>query len=400
MYKTIERILHQELATLLGEYPIVTILGPRQSGKTTLARHYLPEFNYRNLELPDVRAFAEEDPQGFLTDAGEPLIIDEIQRVPTLLSYLQSAVDEHQSTGQFVIVSSQQLQQNDTNIQSLAGRTAILNLLPLSIEELGTAGITFEHFSDYLFRGFLPRIHDQDQRPSTAYANYFQTYVERDVRQLISLRDSSVFEKFLRLLAGRTGQLINMESLGNDTGIDGKTIKHWLSVLEASFIIFKLPPFFENIGKRLVKSPKYYFWEPGLLSFLLDIKDPSQIMCDPLVGSLFENLVVVEAMKAITHRGQRSNLHFYRDNHNKEIDLLFKRDGRQIGIEIKSSATLQKAFLKSLNNIDEKVMPLDEKHLVYSGNETRNYSSGVKARNFRAMSEIMIGASAQIDQTP
>lgn len=396
----IERILHHELTTLLGEYPIVTILGPRQSGKTTLARHYLSEFNYRNLELPDVRAFAEEDPQGFLADAGEPLIIDEIQRVPALLSYLQSTVDEHQNNGRFVITGSHQLQLREAIGQSLAGRTAILNLLPLSIEELGTAGITFEHFSDYLFRGFLPRVHDQDQRPSTAYANYFQTYVERDVRQLITLRDATVFEKFLRLLAGRTGQLINMESLGNDTGIDAKTIKHWLAVLEASFIIFKLPPFFENIGKRLVKTPKYYFWEPGLLSFLLDIREPSQIMRDPLVGSLFENLAVVEAMKAITHRGKRPNLHFYRDNHNKEIDLLFKRDGKQIGIEIKSSATLQSAFLKSLNNIDEKVIPLNEKHLVYSGDETRHYSSGVKASNFRTISKIMIGASADIGQRP
>ena len=396
----IERILHLELATLLGEYPIVTILGPRQSGKTTLARHYLPEFNYRNLELPDVRAFAEEDPQGFLSDAGEPLIIDEIQRVPALLSYLQSAVDEHQSSGRFVITGSHQLQLREAISQSLAGRTAILNLLPLSIEELAVAGITFDHFSDYLFRGFLPRVHNLNQRPATAYANYFQTYVERDVRQLLTLRDAAVFEKFLRLLAGRTGQLINMESLGNDTGIDAKTIKHWLSVLEASFIIFKLPPFFENIGKRLVKSPKYYFWEPGLLSFLLDIRNPSQVMRDPLVGSLFENLVIVEAMKAITHRGQRPNLHFYRDNHNQEIDLLFKRDGRQIGIEIKSSATLQSSFLKSLNNIDKKVMSLDEKYLVYSGDETRSYSSGVKASNFRLVSEIMVDTVTQDDQAP
>lgn len=389
----IPRILHEELATLLTEYPIVTILGPRQSGKTTLARHYLPNFNYRNLELPDVRAFAEEDPRGFLADAGHPLIIDEIQRVPTLLSYLQSSVDDNPSQGKFVVTGSHQLQLREAIGQSLAGRTAILNLLPLSIEELRTAGITFDHYSDYLFQGFLPRVHDQNQRPATAYANYFQTYVERDVRQLLTLRDAAVFEKFLRLLAGRTGQLINMESLGNDTGIDAKTIKHWLSVLEASFIVFKLPPFFENVGKRLVKSPKYYFWEPGLLTYLLDIKNVSQIIRDPLVGSLFENLVIVEAMKAITHRGQRPSLYFYRDNHKQEIDLLFKRDAKQIGIEIKSTATLQTSFLKSINTIDEKVMPLDEKHLIYSGTETRQYSSGVKASSFSSVAEIMTGIS-------
>ncbi len=387
----IERILRDELETLLAEYPIITILGPRQSGKTTLARHYLADFNYRNLELPDVREFAEEDPKGFLSDAGEPVIIDEIQRVPKLLSYLQSLVDEGKSNGRFVITGSHQLQLREAISQSLAGRTAILNLLPLSIEELRSAGVEYEHFSDYLWTGFLPRVHDQNQRPGLAYANYYQTYVERDVRQLINLRDATLFEKFLRLLAGRTGQLINMESLGNDTGIDAKTIKHWLSVLEASFIIFKLPPFFENVGKRLVKTPKYYFWEPGLLTFLLSIKDPTQIIRDPLVGALFENLVVVEAMKAMTHRGMRPNLYFYRDNHQHEIDLLFKRDNKQVGIEIKSAATLQPSFFKSLNKLDEKVLPLDEKHLVYSGNETRGYSSGVTAVNFKSTSEVVTG---------
>ena len=243
----IERILHRELKILLDEYPVVTILGPRQSGKTTLARYYLADFHYRNLELPDVREFADADPKGFLADAGEPLIIDEIQRVPKLLGYIQSLVDESKHTGRFVITGSHQLQLREAIGQSLAGRTAILNLLPLSIEELSTAGITFDHFSDYLWTGFLPRVHDQNQRPATAYTNYFQTYVERDVRQLIALRDATLFEKFLRLLAGRTGQIINMESLGNDTGIDAKTIKHWLSVLEASFIVFKLPPFFKML---------------------------------------------------------------------------------------------------------------------------------------------------------
>ncbi len=387
----IERILNLELENLLSEYPIVTILGPRQSGKTTLAKHYLADFNYSNLESPDTREFAEEDPVGYLADAGEPLIIDEIQRVPKLLSYLQPLVDKGKKTGRFVLTGSHQLQLREAISQSLAGRTAILNLLPMSIEELDSAEIEFDHFADYLWSGFLPRIYDQNQRPATAYANYYQTYVERDVRQLIALRDATVFEKFLRLLAGRTGQLINMESLGNDTGIDGKTIKHWLSVLEASFIIFKLPPYFENVGKRLVKTPKYYFWEPGLLTYLLDIKSKSQISRDPLVGMMFENLVVTEVMKAMTHRGQRPNVFFYRDNHQQEIDLLFKRDDRQLVIEIKSSATLQNAFLKSLHNIDQNVIKLDEKYLLYSGNETRQYSKGVKAMNFRSAFSIVAG---------
>jgi len=387
----ISRILSLELKKLLGEYPVVTILGPRQSGKTTLAKHYLANFNYRNLEQPDVREFADQDPIGFLADAGDPLIIDEIQRVPKLLSYIQSIVDKDNTIGRYVLTGSHQLQLREAISQSLAGRTAILNLLPLSIEELDSTEIEFDHFSDYLWSGFLPRVYDQNQRPATAYANYYQTYVERDVRQLIALRDATVFEKFLRLLAGRTGQLINMESLGNDAGIDAKTIKNWLSVLEASFIIFKLPPYFENVGKRLVKTPKYYFWEPGLLTFLLDIKTKSQILRDPLVGMLFENLVVTEVMKAMTNRGQRPNMFFYRDNHKQEIDLLFKRDDHQIGIEIKSSATLHISFMKSLNLIDEKVIKLDKKYLVYSGQKTQTYSSGVIAMNFRSAFEISAG---------
>lgn len=389
MYNMIERILQKELVALLREYPVVTILGPRQSGKTTLARHYLPHFTYRNLELPDVRDFATEDPKGFLADAGEPLIIDEIQRVPDLLSYLQVLVDEGKQTGSFVVTGSHQLKLREAIGQSLAGRTAILNLLPLSIEELSSAEIEFDQFSEYLWKGFLPRVHDQDQRPATAYANYFQTYVERDVRQLINLSDATLFEKFLRLLAGRTGQIINMESLGNDTGVDAKTIKRWLSALEASFIVFKLPPFFENVGKRLVKSPKYYFWEPGLLTFLLNINEPSQIPRDPLVGNLFENLVVVEAMKAMTHYGQRPNLHFYRDNHKQEIDLLFRKGEHMTGLEIKSSFTFNTAFCKTLNKIDETVLTLGEKYVVYSGKETRQYSSGVKAVNFKATGQLV-----------
>ena len=191
------------------------------------------------------------------------------------------------------------------------------------------------------------------------------------------------------MLAGRTGQIINLESLGNDTGVDAKTVKRWLSALEALFIVFKLPPFFENVGKRLVKSPNYYFWEPGLLTFLLDINDASQVSRDPLVGSLFENLVVVEAIKAMTHYGQRPNLYFYRDNHKQEIDILFKRGEHMIGVEIKSSATLHQTFLKTLNKIDKTVLSLDKNFVVYSGEESRHYSSGVTAVNFKSVGEII-----------
>jgi len=258
-FSMIERQLGTELDTLLGEYPIVTVIGPRQAGKTTLVKHRLPDFAYANLESPDVRAFAAEDPRAFLAECGEPVILDEIQRVPTLLSYLQERVDAEPGIGRFVITGSHQLELRAAVAQSLAGRTAILTLYPLSIAELAAAGKEWAHFDEYLLNGFLPRVHDESQRPVMAYANYLQTYVERDVRQLIRLKDVALFEKFLTLLAGRVGQLVNYCSLGNDVGIDDKTVKEWLSVLEASFVIFRLQPYFKNFGKRALKSAKVYF---------------------------------------------------------------------------------------------------------------------------------------------
>lgn len=389
MYEMIERQLQRELTTLLSEYPVVTVLGPRQSGKTTLARHYLDHFNYRNLEVPDLRQYAIEDPRGFLEDAGEPLILDEIQRVPELLSYLQSMVDERTGNGRFVLTGSHQLLLREAISQSLAGRTAILNLLPLSISELAHAEIRFDHFSEYLWNGFLPRVYDQNQRPSNAYANYFHTYVERDVRHLVKLKDASLFEKFLRLLAGRTGQLVNLESLGNDAGVDAKTVKHWLSVLEASFIVVKLPPYFENVGKRLIKSPKYYFVEPGLLTYLLGINDITQINRDPLVGALFENLVVIEAWKSLTHRGDRPNLTFYRDNQGLEIDLLYNRGSHTTGIEMKSASTIQSSFTNALRKFDSSIFPLDDKVIFYGGKESRTSFKGVRVLPFKQVDEVI-----------
>lgn len=387
----IERKITSELLSLLNEYPAVTLLGPRQSGKTTLVRHFLPSFNYRNLEIPDVRAFAEDDPRGFLKEAGRPLILDEIQRVPELLSYVQSICDEQNDNGQYVLTGSHQLALGQAITQSLAGRTAILNLLPLSIGELDQDGISFRQSSDYLWHGFLPRVHDQNQRPAIAYANYFQTYVERDVRQLVQLRDATLFEKFLRLLAGRVGQVINMQSLGNDVGVDSKTIRSWLAVLEASFIVFQLPPYFENVGKRVIKSSKYYFYEPGLLTYLLGINDPGQIPRDPLVGSMFENMIVVEVKKYFTHSGKRAPLYFFRDNHGFEIDLLFKHKAKQVGVEIKAAETLHSKFTKSLEKFDNKLMSLDVKGLVYSGQQARAWSSGVSAVPFQQLGDFLDG---------
>ncbi len=383
----IPRDLSQELLQQLKEYPVVTLLGPRQAGKTTLARGLLKDYAYVSLETPDILAFARDDPRGFLAQYTGKTIFDEIQRAPHLISYLQGIVDESGKTGQFVLTGSHQLELRAAITQSLAGRTGILHLLPFSIKELEVAKITFDAFEEYIFTGFLPRVYDQNQRPNTAYANYYQTYIERDVRQIIQLKDASLFDKFMRLLAGRTGQVINYQSLASDVGVDGKTIKEWLSILEASFIVFKLSPYFENFGKRVIKSPKYYFMDTGLLSYLLGIEKPEQVTRDPLVGQLFENMIVLEALKARYNQGHVPNLYFYRDSHGNEIDLLFANGRELVGVEVKSSSTFTSHFKKTLLRFAEKQQQLQSSYVVYNG-EKRQFSDGVNAINFRNTSDI------------
>ncbi len=385
----INRNIKKELFSQLNEYPIVTVLGPRQAGKTTLVREILSDYEYVNLENPEIRQFALDDPKAFLKQYRNKVIFDEVQRTPHLLSYLQVMVDESKENGQFVLTGSHQLELKAAIAQSLAGRTGILTLLPLSISEMDKAGISFDSAEDYIFNGFLPRIYDQQQRPHTAYANYYQTYIERDVRQLINLKDATLFEKFMKLLAGRVGQLINYQSLGNDVGVDNKTIKQWLSILEASFIVFKLPPYFENFGKRVIKSPKYYFTDTGLLSYLLDIEKPSQVSRDPLVGSLFENLVVIEALKTRFNKGQKSNLYFFRDSHGHEIDLLYKSGREFTGVEIKSSSTWNNSFKKELKRFSEKNIQLANSYVVYNG-EAMVFSDGVEALSFMNVANIFV----------
>lgn len=365
----IKRKILPELKKLLSEYPIVTILGPRQAGKTTLAQASLKDFEYCNLENPENRDFAINDPKAFLSQFKGKVILDEIQRVPQLLSYIQAIVDTKKANGQYLLTGSHQLALREAITQSLAGRTGILNLLPLSIAELNDAEIKFLSFEEYAFKGFLPRIYDQDQRPTQAYSNYYQTYVERDVRQLINIKDAALFEKFMKLLAGRVGQLMDHTSLGNDVGVDSKTIKHWLSILEASFIIYKLSPYFENFGKRVIKNSKYYFIDTGLLTFLLGIEKPNQLTRDPLVGNVFENMVVIECLKARYNQGKMSNLYFFRDSHGNEVDLLFQ-DGRDlVAIEIKSSSTFTASLFQNLEKMKSITDKISNSYLIYQGEE-------------------------------
>ncbi len=378
----ISRAIAPEFHRLLEEYPVVTILGPRQAGKTTLARHELPDVPYSNLESPDVRAFATEDPKAYLAQFPDRVIIDEIQRVPALLSYIQAVVDDERRNGRFILTGSHQPQVRAAVSQSLAGRVALLHLLPLSIRELRAAGMTFPSFTDYAYRGFLPRIYDRKLRPSACYSNYLQTYVERDVRQLVQLKDASLFEKFIKLLAGRCGQILEVSSLAADTGVDAKTARNWLAVLEASFVIFKLPSYHENFGKRVIKAPKYYFIEIGLLSFVLGLREPAQVARDPLVGQIFENLVVIECLKARYNRGEMPDLHFFRDSNRQEVDLISPAAGGLLAAEIKASSTFHTSLLAGLRRFRDvagrkKCRPF----LIYNG-QPLTTSDGTTALNF------------------
>ena len=384
----IPRDIENELFSLLAEYPVITLLGPRQAGKTTLAKTALKNYSYANLEDPETRDIAKHDPKAFLARFKQKVIIDEIQRVPELLSYIQVEVDTKPGNGLFVLTGSHQLSLREAITQSLAGRTAILNLLPFSIKELSNGGIEFEHFEDYCFNGFMPRIYKDNQRPTIAYANYYQTYVERDVRQLIQIKDASLFEKMLKLLAGRVGQVFDYSSLANDVGVDAKTIRHWISILEASFILFKLPPYFENFGKRIIKSPKYYFTDVGLLCYLLGIRESKQITRDPLVGQIFENLVVIECLKARYNKGQIADLYFFRDSKGNEVDILAQSGRYLCTVEIKSAATFKTEQLKSLQSFKKVAENIRSSYLVYTGQEY-SLSDNTKVVNFKNVASVL-----------
>lgn len=384
----IQRQIKGELLILTTEYPVVTILGPRQAGKTTLARTTLPDYAYSNLEDPEVRLLAQEDPRAYLNQFPAKVIIDEIQRVPELLSYIQAIVDEERTNGRFVLTGSHQLQLREAVSQSLAGRTAILNLLPFSIGELNAAGIDFPGFDEFCFRGFLPRVYDQEQRPGTAYSNYYQTYVERDVRQLIHLKDSALFEKLLKLLAGRVGRILDYSSLANDVGVDSKTVKNWISILEASFLLFKTPAYFENFGKRAIKAPKYYFTDVGLLCFLLGIRSSEQVLRDPLVGSIFENLIVADCLKARYNRGMMPDLYYFRDSNGNEVDLIIQNGRDLTAVEIKSASTFSFEQLKGLKKFQTVAPGVRRSFLVYNG-DTRLLSDQTRLLHFKQVDQLV-----------
>lgn len=378
----IQREIQQQLLKLAAMYPVVTITGPRQSGKTTLAKMTFPQHRYVSLENFDIRQMAEADPRGFLKSYAPPVIFDEIQRVPKLLSFIQTAVDEDKSYGQYILTGSHQPALGAGVSQSLAGRTGILQLLPLSISEMTASGITLER-DQYLYSGFMPRLYDTTLDPKNLYRDYFSTYVEKDVRQMLNIKDLSQFETFVKLLAGRVGQLVNMASLAGDVGVSSQTLAQWLSVLEASFIVFQLPGYYENFGKRLIKSKKLYFTEVGLATWLLGINSPEQVARDPLFGGLFENMVVIEALKQRFNAGETAELYFIRDSQGLEADLLFRKNNQTlIPVEIKGGMTWNKDFCKNLlkfRKLSEKFQP---GFVIYSGDLTPEID-GIRFLNFK-----------------
>lgn len=360
------REITSRLVELFQQYPFVTVTGPRQSGKTTLCRSVFPDLAYVNLEAPDQREFAESDPRAFLARLNAGAILDEIQRVPSLLSYLQVIADEKRRNSLFVLTGSEQFRLSDAINQSLAGRTALLRLLPFSLAERQLTGASGE-VDDILFSGFYPRIHDQGLDPRQALGDYFETYVERDVRQLSEIRNLSSFQRFVRLCAGRVGQVVNLSSLGADAGVTHTTAREWLTVLEASYIVYQLQPFHSNVQKRLIKSPKLYFYDVGLASYLIGIENAKQIATHPLRGSLFENAVVMEALKHRFNRGRQSNLSFFRNVRGLECDLFYET-GQGIGaIEIKSGATVASDYFDSLNRVANGLSEVTKKLVVYGG---------------------------------
>jgi uncharacterized protein len=389
----IERRLSKHLSFLATKYPVVTVVGPRQSGKTTLVKHHFKDYAYCNLENPEIRSVAESDPKTLLTRYKPPVIFDEIQRVPELLSWIQVSVDESNEKGAYILTGSSQFLLHQTVSQSLAGRTPIIRLLPFSVRELAEAGIVQDK-NTYMFRGFLPRIYDEDIPSDIAYRDYFQTYVERDIRQLVNVRNLIPFENFLRLLAGRVGQLVNLSSLSNDVGVSSTTLAEWISILEASFLIFRLPPYYNNFGKRITKSPKIYFTETGMAAWLLGIRNPDQIERDPLHGNLFENMVVMEFVKAAVNRGLEPNLYFFRDSKGNEVDLVIDRQRRLIPVEIKSARTFTDEFTKNLTWFQKNIPTAENGAVVYAGDmelEAEHYRSMNFMGVDRLYKEVMAG---------
>lgn len=388
----IPRVATNTLSQLSTEYPVVVVTGPRQSGKSTLVRNVFQEKPYVSLEDLDERMFATEDPRGFLSRYPDGAILDEVQHCPGLFSYIQTIVDQGSRQGLFILTGSQQFGLLNGITQSLAGRAGLLSLLPFSLAELEEAGKKVGALESLLFSGLYPPIHDRPVDPGRWYGNYVRTYLERDVRQLLQVKDLSTFQRFLRMCAGRTGQLTNYSSLANDIGVTHNTAKSWLSILEASYIVYFVRPHHQNFNKRLIKAPKLYFYDTGLVSWLLGIETPSQILTHPSFGAIFETFVTGEILKAHTHRAIEPRLSFWQDRSGHEVDLLVERKSRTTPVEIKAGRTVTPDFFKGLE-LWRKMAGSDsgEGIVVYGGELPQERESGWHVLPWRRIDSFTAG---------
>lgn len=363
----VKRSMEALLAEMALKMPIISITGPRQSGKTTLAKLCFPNYEYVNLESPETRQAAIEDPKAFLKQHKTGLIIDEAQRLPELFSYLQVLSDESGKPGEYILTGSQNFLLKKNISQSLAGRVFVSHLLPFSTSELLVENLLPADLNEAIFKGFYPRLYDKDIAPDLFYPSYNQTYLEKDIAGLVSIQNMNSFRKFMELLAGRTGQMINFSALSIEVGVDYKTIQSWCSLLEAGFIIFFLGPYFKNFSKRIVKTPKVYFYDTGVASNLLGIKSAGELAKHWAKGALFENMIIADIIKNFYNAGQQPSTYFWRDNKGLEIDLLIPEGSAMKAVEIKSGTTINTNFFTNLEKFEKLTeIPLS-RFLVYGG---------------------------------
>ena len=373
----IARELQQKLLEMARKFPILTLTGPRQSGKSTLLKMTFPDYKYVTVEDPDIRLFASEDPRGFLSNYPDKTIIDEIQRVPELFSYIQGHVDKENREGMYLLAGSHNFLLMQHVSQSLAGRSAVLRLLPFSHSEMLSGDILPESVDLEIFKGGYPRLYDKDIAPNDFYPYYIQTYVERDVRLIKNIGDLSKFIRFIKLCAGRIGQLLNLSSLANECGVAVSTAQTWISLLETSYILYLLKPDYNNYAKRLVKSPKLYFYDTGLACSLLDIQDPKQLSTHFLRGGLFENLVINEFTKKSYNAGRVPDCSFWRDSTGNEVDLLSIVNSKRSAWEIKSGATFSYRYFEGINKWAKlSEIPVEQLHVIYTGDVSMKTSNG------------------------
>ncbi len=387
----IPRRLADIIPNYTKDYPAIAIVGPRQSGKTTLARKLFPDYPYYSLESLDHRRRAIEDPRQFLHDAGPRVILDEVQRAPELFSYLQEYVDDPSTQRQYILTGSQQFLLMEQITQSLAGRIVSFHLYPLSLDELYREAVVPDtvRTEELLLKGFYPRIHDRDLDPSTWYEGYVSTYIERDVRSILNVADVHQFETFLKILAGHSGQILNKSTISNRIGISVPTVGRWLSVLETSGILRLVQPYSRNLHKRLVKSPKLFFTDSGLLCYLLGIYTPGQLSIHPLYGSIFESFVASELMKRASHRGSRAGFYYWRDKSGHEIDLIIEDGLKVLPIEVKSAGTYTSSFAKNLLWwMDLPGNEVKEGMIIYDGDEDIGRGSSTPCISWRRMKPL------------